>query len=219
MIGAAKRLPGKEPSHVSRKSPSYSDRTVFLNIPYDDRFKPLYIAYIVGLAHLGLTPRATLEITNARNRMDKIIELIQMCQFSIHDLSRVQIDRKKPATPRFNMPFELGLAVAIDKYQDHSGNWLVFESVSRRVSKSLSDLNGIDPFIHGDTARGVLQQLGNAFAPSGKAKYSLPRVYQTYTRVSRMAGEILKETGCQNLFEANSFRQLQFIAARVADRS
>jgi hypothetical protein len=36
----------------------------------------------------------------------------QSCSYSVHDLSRVQIDRNPPATPRFNMPFELGLGEA-----------------------------------------------------------------------------------------------------------
>jgi hypothetical protein len=89
--------------------------SVFLNIPYDTRFQPLYLAYIVGLTELGLTPKATLAIPGGLNRLDRIFALIQSCRYSIHDLSRIQLDRNPPPTPRFNMPFELGLAIAWSK--------------------------------------------------------------------------------------------------------
>src|SRR5580658_6015102 len=81
---------------------------VFLNIPYDSGFRNLYLAYIVGLYQLGLKPRVTLGIPGGDRRLDRILDLIGSCSYSIHDLSRVQLDRTAPATPRFNMPFELG---------------------------------------------------------------------------------------------------------------
>src|SRR3954452_18148954 len=100
-------------------------KAVFLNIPYGEQFESLCLAYICGLACFGLVPSATLEIPGNR-RLDRIIELIQECSFSIHDLSRAQIDRYKPRTPRFNMPFELGLAVAMEKLVDPNHSWYVF---------------------------------------------------------------------------------------------
>lgn len=60
------------------------------------------------------------------------------------------------------MPFELGLAVARQKNQRGAHQWYVFEASSHRLSKSLSDLNGTDPYIHGSTPEGVLRELGNA---------------------------------------------------------
>jgi hypothetical protein len=51
---------------VRAKPPEIDDNAVFLNIPYDDRFKRPYIAYISGLTHLGLWPRATIEIQAAK---------------------------------------------------------------------------------------------------------------------------------------------------------
>ena len=88
-----------------------SPDAVFVNIPYDEGFRRLYLAYIIGLTQLGLEPRATLGIPGGERRLDRILALIQSCRYSIHDLSRVQLDRNPPRTPRFNMPFELGLAV------------------------------------------------------------------------------------------------------------
>jgi hypothetical protein len=82
-------------------------------IPYDGRFENLLLAYIAGISAFGFAPRATLEIPFSQRRLDRIISLIASSQYSVHDLSRVQLDRTAPRTPRFNMPFELGLTVGI----------------------------------------------------------------------------------------------------------
>ena len=99
-------MPAKEQKRAERYS-------VFLNIPYDSAFENLYLAYIAGLSAFGLIPRATLEIPTSQRRLERILKLLQQCAYSIHDLSRVQLDAKAPRVPRFNMPFELGLAVVI----------------------------------------------------------------------------------------------------------
>jgi len=78
--------------------------------------------------------------------LDRIIRLLRSCRYSFHDLSRVSLDRHPPATPRFNMPFELGLAVTPSRSTRHE--WFVFEEQRHRLMKSLSDLNGTDPHIH-----------------------------------------------------------------------
>jgi hypothetical protein len=125
---------------------SATQNAVFLNIPYDQKFRSLYLAYIAGLVHLGFVPRVTLGLPGGARRLDKILAEIQGCRYSIHDLSRVGVDRKPPfATPRFNMPFELGLAVAWEKSNPTKHNWFVFEAKAYRVQRSLSDLNGTDP--------------------------------------------------------------------------
>ena len=130
--------------------------TVFLNIPYDPPFSPLFLAYIAGISVFGLVPRATLEIPGSTRRLDRIITLIKSCQYSIHDLSRVELDPTPPATPRFNMPFELGLAVALDAaFPKKRHTWFVFETAQWRMQKSLSDLNGTDVYVHGGTVEGV----------------------------------------------------------------
>jgi hypothetical protein len=85
---------------------------VFLNVPYDRKFENLFLAYIAGISAFGLAPRATLEIRTSQRRLEKIRNLIALCGYSIHDLSRVELDASAPRVPRFNMPFELGLAVA-----------------------------------------------------------------------------------------------------------
>jgi hypothetical protein len=101
-------LPEASPTSV----PKTDTDSVFLNIPYDRRFGRLYLAYIAGLIELGLTPKVTLGIPGGAARLDRIFDLIRTCRYSVHDLSRVQLDFAPPPTPRFNMPFELGLQLA-----------------------------------------------------------------------------------------------------------
>ncbi|HET8923444.1 MAG TPA: hypothetical protein VFN26_10670 [Candidatus Acidoferrum sp.] len=119
---------------------------VFLNIPYDSKFDKLFLAYIAGITAYGMVPRATLEITDSSRRLERILKLERRCKYSVHDLSRVQLDRAKPRTPRFNMPFELGLCVAdANRSAGQEQNWFVLEAVQNRINKSLSDLGGTDP--------------------------------------------------------------------------
>src|SRR5579872_7140654 len=82
----------------------------FLNIPFDRQFESLYLAFIAGLSGFGLIPQAVLQIPGSQRRLDRLIVLLGKCRYSFHDLSRVELDTRRPRTPRFNMPF--GLAVA-----------------------------------------------------------------------------------------------------------
>src|SRR5260370_3697927 len=100
----------KEKTRVVKLKKSRDE--VFLNIPYDKKFERLFLAYIAGISAYGLVPRATLEITYSSRRLEKILKLERSCEYSVHDLSRVELEGAKPRTPRFNMPFELGLCVA-----------------------------------------------------------------------------------------------------------
>lgn len=195
----------------------YSEKSVFLNIPYDEQFRRLYLAYLTGLIHLGLKPRATIEIPGGQNRLDKILDLIRSCRYSIHDLSRVQLDRTPPVTPRFNMPFELGLAVASAKIDAAPHDWFVFETMHRRTSKSLSDLSGTDPNIHHGTVESIMRELCNAFVrQSPRERTSVPEMMKTYRAVSLLAGDIQHKTRARSLFEASAFQQIYFAAGRAA---
>src|SRR5947209_7994794 len=136
---------------------------VFLNLPYDPKYRNLFLAYICAIHAFGMTPRVALEIAGNRRRLDRIFDLLRSCRFSIHDLSKVQLDRKKPCAPRFNMPFELGLAVAWGKMKGAHTSF-VMEAMDCRLEKSLSDLNGIEPYIHGGTVDGVFREMCKAFA-------------------------------------------------------
>jgi len=137
---------------------------VFLNIPFDLQFEPLYLAFIAGLSGFGLIPQAVLQIPGSQRRLDRLIELVEACRYSFHDLSRVELDPRRPKTPRFNMPFELGLAVAWAAHMDKKHRWFVFERRKFRALKSLSDINGSEIYVHDNRPIGVLRGLTNALA-------------------------------------------------------
>lgn len=192
---------------------------VFLNIPYDRKFCPLYLAYIAGIIHLGLIPRVTLGITGGVRRLDKIFDQIQSCRYSIHDISRVSLDRMPPfATPRFNMPFELGLAVAWERIAPKDHVWFLFEEQPYRLQKSLSDLNGSDPQIHHGQVSGVLRELANIFKRPGNQP-TVSEMMGTFNAVSRRSKKILAEDAGASLFEARVFRELCLEAKFEVERS
>lgn len=189
--------------------------SAFLNIPYDHRYESLYLAFMAGLCAFGLRPRATIEIPGANRRLDRIIELIRGCRYSFHDLSRVQLDRNSPATPRFNMPFELRLAVDWSLGAGSSHEWFVFESKPHRLSKSLSDLNGTDPYIHEGTVRGVLRGLMNALTRTTH-RPELAELDAIYGDLRKAARRISSERG-GSLFEARAFQDLAVLAQQSAE--
>ena len=191
--------------------PDVIPNAVFLNIPYDSGFRRLYLAYIVGLTQLGLQPYATLGIPGGARRLDRILALIQSCRYSIHDLSRVQLDRTPPSTPRFNMPCELGLTITWQILNPSRHTWFVFESHHRRLQKSLSDLDGSDPNIHGGTVEGVMRELCNAFIRRGAAP-SVPHMMHNYRQMVRQLDDVLTNAGTTSVFQARVFEDLCFLA-------
>lgn len=195
--------------------PKANKEAVFLNIPYDPQFSRLYFAYITSVSAVGLLPRATLGITGNR-RLDRIASLIETCTYSIHDLSRVQLDRHAPSTPRFNMPFELGLAVAWSQTNPRH-KWFVFEAERRRLNKSLSDLDGTDPYIHGGAVAGVMREVCNAFVNPVKQP-TVPQMMAMYRELRRDSGQIVKNAGAQSVFTARVFSDLCLGAASLRNK-
>jgi len=114
------------------------------------------------------------------------------------------------------MPFELGLAVAWQKANPTQHTWFVFEEKSYRVQKSLSDLNGTDPHIHGGQVAGVMRELANAFQRT-RNRPSVPEMMRTYRILSRSSARIIADAGAKDLFEARAFQLLCF-EAKVASK-
>lgn len=199
---------------VSTKQPA-SASYVFLNVPYDDQFQHLYLAYITGAIAFGLVPKATLEVPGGARRLDRILELIRSCRYSFHDLSRVELDVEPPPTPRFNMPFELGLVVAWEKLHPSEHDWFVFETKNRRLQKSLSDLDGTDAYVHDGKPNGVFRELCNALVRTQRAP-DVAEMSRIYQRLSKAVPGILRRTAAKSLFEARVFKDLVFTAQALA---
>ncbi len=178
-------------------------KSVFLNIPYDDGFENLFLAYVVGLTQLGLRINAALAVPN-QGRLETIIELIEKSDFSIHDLSRVELTH---GVPRFNMPVELGLAL----YRSHTTRGkhriFIFEGKQYRAQRSTSDVNGIDPQIHNGTVKGLMSGLRNIFRQPGDVT-TVPEMLASYRAVEQKLPELRRNAGSQSLFEPAIFQDL-----------
>jgi hypothetical protein len=198
----------------SRRPPA----EVFLNVPYDQKFENLFLAYIAGISAFGLVPRATLEIPSSSRRLEKILKLVAACRYSIHDLSRVELDRHAPRTPRFNMPFELGLAVAhqMNASRGSRHDWFVCEAKDRRLLKSLSDLNGTDPYIHGGQILGVFRELRNIFRRPDRQP-TAQQMRKIYREMRRNLPSILHRSGADSPYTAGVFKDLSFVASTAAN--
>lgn len=125
------------------------------------------------------------------------LSLITSCRYSFHDLSRVQLDRKHPRTP-----------------SNHT--WFLFESVKRRVSKSLSDLDGADPYIHDDRPKGLFRELSNALVRSVDQP-TVGQMFGVYRKIKIASPLIMKHAGSKTLFEARVFRQLVVLARKYTE--
>jgi hypothetical protein len=178
-------------------------KSVFLNIPYDQAFEDLYIAYVVGLTQLGLTVNVTLALPN-EGRLDAIIELIEASDLSIHDLSRVELSR---GLPRFNMPLELGLALYRARMTRGKHHISIFDRKPYQVQRSTSDVNAIDPQIHHGSPRHLMIALRNIFRQPGDVT-TVPEMLASYRALKRKLPEIRKNAGGGSLFGAAVFEDI-----------
>ncbi len=212
----AKHVPRRGPTGPRSRGRRSDAKAVFLNIPYDKEFKPLYLAYIVGLSALRLIPVATLGIPGDR-RLDRIFSLLRSCKYSIHDLSRVEVDASPPRTPRFNMPLELGLAIAWRRVGSPSHTWFIFESQLRRAEKSCSDISGTDVYLHDADVRGVFRQLRNALVrPSGQP--TVPQMMTIYEDLQPVVRQILRNAGTKDIYQAQVFSEIRLAAQQLASK-
>ena len=126
------------------------DRNVFINCPFDSAYTPIFEAIVFAVSDAGFVARSALErLDSSEIRLQKIISLIRHARFSIHDLSRTQLD-ETTALPRFNMPLELGIDIGCKAFsRPHARkSFLIFDSERYRFQKYLSDIGGQDIHQH-----------------------------------------------------------------------
>jgi len=122
---------------------------VFVNCPFDSSYKPLLDATIFAIHDLGFKARHALIDDGDAVRLTRIAREIGNSKYSIHDISRVESSGILNL-PRFNMPFEAGIAYC-HHYRAKRGSehhLLVLDSESYRYHASLSDVAGLDAKIH-----------------------------------------------------------------------
>ena len=135
------------------------DKSVFINCPFDSAYEPLLHGLIFAVRHMSMEPRSALDSSDAgQPRLDRILSLIENCKYSIHDISRTEIDPNH-GLPRFNMPFELGLDLGCKRFgkRPHKGKSTLILDVDRyRYRTFISDLAGLDiEQHHGSVAKAI----------------------------------------------------------------
>ena len=134
--------------------------SVFVNCPFDAKYRPILEAVTFTAFDCGFVPRCAAEDADfGQERFSKIVEMLKSCKYSIHDISRVELDLSS-RLPRFNMPLELGVELGLR----NSGNTkmrqkktLVMDKERYRYQKYISDIAGRDPQAHKNRPRKAIE--------------------------------------------------------------
>lgn len=128
-------------------APPPYELSIFLNVPFDEDYKPIFDALIYAVYDCGFIPRSALEADDGASvRFKKVQDLIAASQFAIHDVSRTELDPVN-ALPRFNMPLELGLFIGAKVYgspKHRRKGCLILDRERYRYQKFISDIAGHD---------------------------------------------------------------------------
>ncbi|WP_133128633.1 hypothetical protein [Legionella nagasakiensis] len=127
--------------------PNEYSKNIFINCPFDDDFREIFLGILFTAIYLSYTPRLALESADSgQTRINKIVNLIKESKFGIHDLSRM-VSAKSGEFYRMNMPFELGIDYACQNiYREEfpDKKILILDSERHRFHKAISDLSGCD---------------------------------------------------------------------------
>jgi hypothetical protein len=159
-----------------------------------------------------MVPTAAVYDPSSRFQLDRIVDLIAAPNYSFHDLSFMGLDRLKPRPPRFNMPFELGIAIAAARFKNKQHKWFVFDTKRYRVNKVLSDLGGVRIHVHDKTPEAVFVCLMNALEREGP-KPTHESLLEIYVAVAKVARKIKKKF---DLFDTRPFAELSYVAVEAA---
>jgi hypothetical protein len=143
---------------VRRRPPEVSENAVFINVPYDEAYEPIFIALFTAILAVGRTPHCVLELPDGgEGRLERLLTMIETCRVSFHDLCR-------EGTPaRHNMPFEFGLTYARREYLGKH-DCFILEERPNRTLRTFSDGRKFEPLAHRgrpcDAVNCVLDALG-----------------------------------------------------------
>src|SRR5262245_53186413 len=128
----------------------YDDR-VFINVPFDRRYKKLFDALVFAVHDCGFEARCALEQDDGSQvRLEKLYEIVAESRYGVHDRSRVTLDVAN-RLPRFNMPLELGIFLGAKRFggsQQKRKSGLILERDPYRYQICCSDIAGQDIRAH-----------------------------------------------------------------------
>lgn len=111
----------------------------------------MFEAVVFAVHDAGFRPKCARErLDSSEIRLQKIVDLIPASKYSIHDLSRTEMDATT-SLPRFNMPLELGIDLGCKSFSTahRRKSLLIFDSEQYRFQKYVSDIGGQDVHRHG----------------------------------------------------------------------
>jgi hypothetical protein len=130
--------------------PARSDG-VFINVPFDRRYKKLFDALVFAVHDCGFVARCAREQDDGSQiRLEKLYTIISECRYGIHDLSRTTLDTNS-RLPRFNMPLELGIFLGAKRFggtKQARKSCLILDREQYRYQISCSDIAGQDIRAH-----------------------------------------------------------------------
>ena len=146
------------PGFIERlASPGARDLSVFINCPFDDEYASLRDALVFSTVCCGLLPRSAMDLGQVSiPRMRRILTVMAECRYSIHDLMRCGGEGDFNLA-RFNMPLELGIAIAHQEIAIAQHDWFVLVPNGHRYAEFVSDLGGYDPLPHDGTPDAVVR--------------------------------------------------------------
>jgi hypothetical protein len=164
--------------------------SVFINCPFDREYSPLFEALVFCIIDCGFVPRCGLEEPDSGEaRIRRIQSLIGTSQYSIHDLSRVELT---PDLPRFNMPFELGLDLGCRTFGQATlrrKRSLILDSDRYRYQRFLSDIAGQDIRPHSNSPDELITQVRNWLRGASK-RTNIPGPRKIKGRFARFSAVI-----------------------------
>jgi len=152
-------------------------KKVFINCPFDKEYRLLLNSLLFTISYLGFEPTLSETKSSSDIRIQQIKNLIRDSDYGIHDLSRCRI-QKITDSPRFNMPFELGLDMGCLEYGNRNQKKkkiLILEKEKYFYQKVLSDIAGQDIRNHNDDPQIIIEIIRDWFSTlDDNKKYDSP---------------------------------------------
>ena len=125
----------------------------------------------------------------AETRIDKLYRIIEESRYSIHDLSRTELDAAN-GLPRFNMPLELGIFLGAKRFGDDDQaqkRCMILDTQQYRFQMFISDLAGMDIKAHAGDSRSMVQHVRD-FLLTASRRRTIPPTVELLDSYDRFVG-------------------------------
>lgn len=140
---------------MSRIERSFNARKVLLIVPFDPEFTNSLLPSIVATCWAFRLSPFRLDEDSAGPRLGRLVAHMAQSNFVIADLSR---------GGRMNMPLELGIAIGMER------SYAILAEKKSALNLECSDLQGLDPILHGGDRRKLIRGLIGWFQKQLRAR-------------------------------------------------